>query len=192
MQTRIAFDASQMFPLRETALRKMLNLEGRVLGLRGEGNAVRIDAGGEENGGGKRMTLSFTILGTPLAKQGDRTFRRGNFIGHYQPKVVLNYCDSVRCQVAQAMMNAGISVIDGAVELILRFYFSKPKSRQRKATAGIDLKKTTRPDLDNLEKALLDGLKGILFRDDAQVWKVAKEKWETDGQARSEIQISWE
>lgn len=138
------------------------------------------------------MILSFAIFGEPKAKQADRTFRRGEFIGHYQPKIVLNYCDSVRCQVAQAMIDAGISVIDGAIHLTAKFYFCKPKSRQRKATVGIDLVKTTRPDLDNLEKAVLDGMKGILFRDDAQVWKVDKEKWETDGQARTEITAEWE
>jgi Holliday junction resolvase RusA-like endonuclease len=137
------------------------------------------------------MTLSFTILGEPKAKQAMKFFKRGNFIGTYQPKVVLNYADSVRAAVAETMIKEQVSLLQGAVSLTAKFYFSKPKSRQRKATAGVDLKKITRPDVDNLEKALSDGLKGILFRDDAQVWKVVKEKWETDGQARTEIIVEW-
>lgn len=138
------------------------------------------------------MILQLTILGEPKAKQAMKFFKRGNFIGTYQPKVVENYRDSVRLQVAGIMAKEGISPIQTAVSLNAKFYFCKPKSRQRKATAGIDLVKTTRPDLDNLEKALKDGMEGILFRDDAQVWKVDKEKWETDGQARTEITVEWE
>lgn len=138
------------------------------------------------------MILFFTILGSPKAKQAMKFFKRGNFIGTYQPKVVMNYADSVRTATAEAMIKEQVSLIQDAIQLNLKFYFSKPKSRQRKATTGIDLVKTTRPDLDNLEKAILDGLKGVLFRDDGQVWKVTKEKWETDGQARTEVSVEWE
>lgn len=43
------------------------------------------------------------------------------------------------------------------------FYFVKPKSVKKRATP------TVKPDVDKLLRAMLDGLKGVIFHDDAQV-----------------------
>jgi Holliday junction resolvase RusA-like endonuclease len=47
--------------------------------------------------------------------------------------------------------------------------------KRAKALAG-EVMPTGKPDLDNLEKAILDGMNKIVFRDDAVVCDVIKRK----------------
>lgn len=51
--------------------------------------------------------------------------------------------------------------------------------------------KLTKPDGDNVEKAVLDGMNGVVFNDDAQVFGNSWTKWysEKDGAPRVEIEI---
>ena len=37
--------------------------------------------------------------------------------------------------------------------------------------------KTTRPDIDNIQKACFDALNGLLFKDDSQIVSVTATKW---------------
>ena len=53
----------------------------------------------------------------------------------------------------------------------LEFYFAKPKSAPKKL-----ILKTKRPDIDKLIRAVLDGLTGVVFDDDAKVVSVAARK----------------
>jgi len=48
--------------------------------------------------------------------------------------------------------------------MLLVFHLARPKSLPRKVKFH-----TKRPDLDNLTKAVKDGLKGVIYRDDSQV-----------------------
>lgn len=137
------------------------------------------------------MKFRITLLGEPKAKQSARFFKVGKFMKSYQPKEVVNYAEAVKYQVAAAMLAENIEIITTGVKLKIEFYFQKPKSHQKKQTAGINLPKTTRPDVDNLCKALWDGLNGVAFKDDGQIYSVYAEKYETDGQARTEIEIEF-
>jgi len=58
----------------------------------------------------------------------------------------------------------------------LEFYFAKPKSAPKKL-----ILKTTRPDIDKLIRAVLDGLTGVVFDDDAKVVCVHASKGFADG-----------
>ena len=58
-----------------------------------------------------------------------------------------------------------------AIDLTIDFYFAKPKSASR-----LVIRKITKPDIDKLERAILDSLTGIVYRDDAQVTWVTKSK----------------
>ena len=70
----------------------------------------------------------------------------------------------------QAM--AGRPVIAGPVALSVTALFpipaSWPKKRQAAARAGTE-QHTKRPDLDNILKAIKDGLNGVAWKDDSQV-----------------------
>jgi Holliday junction resolvase RusA-like endonuclease len=51
-----------------------------------------------------------------------------------------------------------------AVAVVVGFYFAKPKSTKK----SVD-KKVTKPDVDKLLRAALDGMTGIIYHDDSQV-----------------------
>lgn len=60
-------------------------------------------------------------------------------------------------------------ILKGAVKLDLLFCFKKAKSCKKDYH-------TQRPDLDNLEKAILDGLNKVAFLDDCQVVELNSKK----------------
>ena len=68
-----------------------------------------------------------------------------------------------------------VTMHDGPVIIDLEFNFKKPKSWSKKKKAEADWH-TSKPDMDNLEKSVLDALNGIAYKDDSQVCKVTKEK----------------
>ena len=55
-------------------------------------------------------------------------------------------------------------VLVGPVAVNITFHMPKPKSARKK-----DIWPAKRPDIDKLARAVLDGLTGIAFKDDAQV-----------------------
>lgn len=64
-------------------------------------------------------------------------------------------------------------------------WFQIPKTRAKKLSEG-DWH-TQRPDTDNIEKSVLDGLNGIAWADDSLACEiVARKKW-TTGVARVEV-----
>lgn len=56
---------------------------------------------------------------------------------------------------------------------------SAPKSRAAAMLEGI-IKHTKRPDLDNLQKAVLDALNGIAWADDSQIVRITAKKEYTE------------
>ena len=80
------------------------------------------------------------------------------------------------CQIARMKMSetnqaepmAGKHV---PVEMVLEFTFVKPPSVSKRR-----LWPTVKPDIDKLERAILDSVKGVLYVDDGQVVRVVKEK----------------
>ena len=138
------------------------------------------------------MILHLIVLGKPTGKQ-EKLFRGPKFAHRYLTKATRQFQDLVRFEAAALAQELGIDETapqyKGPVAIRLKCYFSKPKSRQRKATSGVDMPRTVAPDNDNLAKAVQDGLSKVLFYDDAQVWKISIEKWETDGTPRTELTI---
>lgn len=59
---------------------------------------------------------------------------------------------------------------EGPVELEVVYSFLRPKSTRKTA------EHTSRPDLDNLDKMLLDALQGVAFRNDSQVVRKVSRK----------------
>ena len=64
--------------------------------------------------------------------------------------------------------------MSGALSLDVTFVCSRPKRFSKRLVERQP--KTTRPDVDNLTKALLDGLQGGVFNDDAQLVEVKARK----------------
>lgn len=141
------------------------------------------DAGIEPEGdhvvseGTVRRRMTFFVPGLPVSQPRQRhrvvsTEGGTSFVQNYTPtKSPVNaFKATVRLLAAQECRP-----LTGPVGVSLLFVFPTPKSLQRKS--GWPCRwKSTKPDLDNLEKAVLDALKGIAWADDAQVALVAKKK----------------
>ena len=110
--------------------------------------------------------ISFTVYGTPQPQGSSRAFIPKGWtravITSDNPKL-----KSWRQELADAALRAfkkGPIERDVAVGVTAIFYFSKPKSAKKSTHS-----KTTKPDVDKLLRAALDGMTGIAYHDDAQV-----------------------
>lgn len=119
-------------------------------------------------------TIYFEIPGKPFAKQRPRLGKWGA----YTPKETVSF----ERTVGQYAMDAFNAPIEGPVHLIVRAVFEPPKSWSgKKKRDHLGKPHIQRPDLDNIEKAILDGLNRIAFADDAQVCSTECRKlWGTD------------
>jgi Holliday junction resolvase RusA-like endonuclease len=129
------------------------------------------------------MSLNFVVFGRPCAVQSVRFTRAGH---KYQPAVVLNYRSKIQWYAQQARNGNGL--MEGPLEVTITAYFMVARSWSKKRQLAAQWH-TQRPDCDNLIKAVLDGLKGVLFQDDAQVSRIVLEKYWTRGVERLEVAI---
>jgi len=56
-----------------------------------------------------------------------------------------------------------------AAEIIVTAWFPRPKSKTRKTIPNLRYWHTTKPDADNILKAILDALNGLAWVDDCQI-----------------------
>ncbi|WP_416406505.1 RusA family crossover junction endodeoxyribonuclease [Paracidovorax citrulli] len=114
--------------------------------------------------------ITFEIPGDPVAKARPRAAMVGGHARLYTPAKTEKYEARVAVFGQQAM--AGCPAFTGPVALSVTALFSIPpswpKKRQAAARAGTELH-TKKPDLDNVIKAIKDGLNGIVWADDSQV-----------------------
>ena len=117
------------------------------------------------------MRVNFTIPGKPFAKQRPRFSRRSGVAFTPAPTV------SFERTVGQIAAKHFPAPIEGPVGLTIMATFQPPASwSKKKAAAHLGRPHTQKPDLDNLGKALLDGLNRIAFADDSQVSSVTMVK----------------
>jgi len=132
------------------------------------------------------MKVEFFLHGRPIPKQSARI---GKF-GGYQPKRIKDYADKVRVYCLQALSNNSWKVAERPVKVHMTFCFPWPSNTKKvlKETRGWRIK---RPDLDNLAKAILDGM-DALWLDDAQVSHLVVQKLNVPkGQEGVEIAVSY-
>lgn len=110
------------------------------------------------------MTYSMTLIIDPVAKARPRVAH-----GHaYTPKRTQEYESSIALWTHHMKFN-------GAVSLDVSFIMPMPKSWSKKKRAAMNGKPhTARPDIDNLVKALMDGM--ICLKDDCTVYAVRADK----------------
>jgi len=128
------------------------------------------------------LSIKFTVPGEPKGKGRHRsriaTSGAGkSFIANYAPAETVEYENLVRLVAHEAMR--GAAPTSNPVSVTIDAYCSVPASwslrKRGRALAG-DVLPTGKPDLDNVEKAVLDGMNKIVFRDDAAVCDVIKRK----------------
>lgn len=121
--------------------------------------------------------ISFFVPGQPVGKARPRVARHGGFSRLYTPEKTASYESRVAMAGHIAMRDC--SVIDGPVSVRMEITVQIPASWSKKkhaaALAGQVLP-TTKPDIDNVEKAIFDALNNVVWRDDVQVVEVSKRK----------------
>ena len=77
----------------------------------------------------------------------------------------------------EAAKKAGCSIHEGPVVVSESFFFSRPQRLMKKTSPEGKIPHTSKPDRDNLDKAVLDALTGIAWLDDCQVFSGRISKW---------------
>ena len=123
------------------------------------------------------MTIKFTVYSNAIPKGRPRFSKRG-FV--YTPKGTQKWETLVKV-IAQG--HRPPQLLDTPLRVELVFWVQRPKSRPKKC-----LYPDRRPDLDNLGKAVVDALEGIIFTNDSRIVdKILKKRY---GTPRVEITIS--
>jgi Holliday junction resolvase RusA-like endonuclease len=123
------------------------------------------------------MIQQFTFIGVPKAQGRPRFTRRGKFVTTYDPKDSANYKNNVAAQiVAQNPV-----LIPQGTPIKLTLGFTLPRPKYHYGAKGLKdrfefARHVSKPDLDNLEKAVKDAMTGIVWHDDSQVYFTVKEK----------------
>lgn len=111
------------------------------------------------------INYSFEIPGVPVPKGRPRMTKSGHA---YTPQQTRDYDAWVRL----CWLQTGQPMSLQPLQILLKFYLPIPKSFRKKqrelALAGV-LLPTKKPDIDNLVKAVLDGLNGLAYQDDKQI-----------------------
>ena len=111
--------------------------------------------------------MQFIILGHPVAQGRPKFYRRGNFVGAYDPGKSKGWKEDIKWQVIEQKPVK----LEGAIVMHLVFNLPRPKSLPKKV-----IEHTKKPDLDNLAKAVKDSLKGVCYHDDSQIVHLHAEK----------------
>lgn len=115
--------------------------------------------------------ITFEIPGKPFAKQRPRFSTKNGRA--FTPKATISFEQTVGTIAARHFPEP----LSGPVRIQIFATFAPAKSWSNKKTQEhLGRYHTQRPDLDNVEKAILDGLNRIAFADDSQVAWVEKRK----------------
>lgn len=120
--------------------------------------------------------VQFSIPGRPRAKQRPRSGDRG----FYTPKETEAEEAFIRKLGSKSMQ--GRAPMVGPVALRLVAVFEMPASWPPRVLEMRLLPHVSKPDLDNIEKLVLDALNGVVYADDAQICEVHKFKRYGEGE----------
>jgi len=129
--------------------------------------------------------MKIIITGEPQAKQSAR-FRiqkskktDKSFVMSYQKKSVVDNASNIG-KVALSQLPLGFVPYDCPI-LVKAVFVFPPLSSWNKATkllfeSGEKIYKVSKPDVDNLQKSVFDGLNGIVYVDDSRIAEIVVQK----------------
>ncbi len=121
------------------------------------------------------------VEGKPVPKARARVVTKGKRRFAFTPKKVKDW-EAVVKKEAKKHFEMPFA---WPVMVSLTFYLHRPKTRR------LDFWVTTTPDLDNLEKSVLDGLNEVAYTDDKLVVvKISSKRYVTDGVPRVRITVA--
>jgi len=117
--------------------------------------------------------VAFVVPGAAVGKGRPKFARRGAFVTAYSDKKTVSYENLVRIYASEAVGNR--PPLEGPVRLTLKISVLPPSSWSKKkisdALLGL-VRPTTKPDIDNIMKAICDAMNEIVYVDDKQVCDV--------------------
>ena len=114
--------------------------------------------------------VMFTVEGTPVGKGRPKFARRGNFVTAYTPTKTRTY-EFLIAEAAKAAMGASEPLktpVAAYIYITVPIPQSYPKKRTAACLDGSE-RPCKKPDIDNIIKAFLDSMNGIVYDDDTQV-----------------------
>lgn len=128
--------------------------------------------------------IAFVIPGEPQGKGRARATRLGRM---YTPAKTVAYESLVRLAAASAMGECG--PLFGPIAVEIEAFQSVPASWPKKlracALAGT-MRPITKPDADNIAKAIADGGNGVAWADDKQIVDLRVMRWYSE---RPEVRV---
>ena len=129
----------------------------------------------------KEHSIELTIEGDPVGKGRPRVTTRGKFAHAYTPKKTKNYEQHVRNTYINKYNYS--NMLHGPLESEVLAFFPIPKSASKKKKQMMInniITNTHKPDIDNIEKSILDSLNGLTYDDDSQIISLKGEKRYSD------------
>jgi Holliday junction resolvase RusA-like endonuclease len=117
------------------------------------------------------------LSGQPIGKGRPRFTRQGRT---YTPAKTKDYEQKLRQAAIEAMKDHDREPTEMPCRVVILAQFEIPKSwpkyKKNAALTGEGNYKPGKPDIDNIAKAALDAMNGVVFKDDALVSKLEVEK----------------
>lgn len=127
-------------------------------------------------------TVYFVVYGNPVGKGRPRATSRGGFVRMYTDAKTLGFESAVADEARIAMRDW--QAFDTPMQLQLSAYYYIPKSwskKKRQMAMDGEIHPQVKPDLDNVMKAVLDAMNGVVYVDDSQVINmVATKRYSSD------------
>lgn len=113
--------------------------------------------------------ISFKVEAEPKGKGRPRFNTRTGKA--FTPKDTITYENKVRAAVVKEMQERDQVMLEGNIIAKIVCFYSIPKSASKKDKANMLLGniRPSKNDLDNVAKAILDGLNNVAYKDDRQV-----------------------
>ena len=119
--------------------------------------------------------ISLVLLGEPMPKQSVRSTKTGH---HFQPKKYLDREKDYRRQIKEQLPK-DFNMFTEEVQIVKMHFiyaplkgFQKIKGMMERIRSGELIKKTTKPDCDNLCKISFDSMSELVFKDDALIHSI--------------------
>lgn len=123
------------------------------------------------------MKIKAYARGVPKAQPRPRARRAGKHVHVYNPSSANEWKKTVKLAFSKYK---GICLED-PIKITIRYYLKRPKSLMRKKDPANIIFHTRKPDIDNLNKAVMDSLTNIgIWKDDSQVCIIQASKHFSD------------
>ena len=116
--------------------------------------------------------IRILVPGKAVAQQRPAFAARFGHAVAFERKESRNYKAYVRMLAVKAMEAHALQTIEDAVKVDIRICKAVPKSFSKKKSIDAlnnNIRPTTKPDVDNIAKAIMDALTSVVWKDDAQV-----------------------